>query len=67
MLRGVTEMTQVTEGMKADQVGAEHPGNQFTAAGVTTENLIGRKGCVQEKPNPQVGAAIFSRAGRSIS
>src|SRR5262249_28112069 len=53
-LHRVAEMTQVTEGMKADQIRTEHPGHQFAAPGVTAENLVSWKRRVQEKANAQI-------------
>src|SRR6266403_711481 len=55
-LDGAAEMPQIPEGVKPNPVRAQHSRNQFASARMATENLVGWKGCVQEKPNFEVGS-----------
>src|SRR6266446_1260454 len=62
-LDGAAEMPQIPEGVKPNPVRAQHSRNQFASARMATENLVGWKGCVQEKPNFEVGSRRSQHRG----
>ena len=55
-LDGAAEMPQIPEGVKPNPVRAQHSRNQFASARMASENFVGGKGRVQEKPNSEVGS-----------
>ena len=60
-------MPHVTESMKADQIGAEHAGDQFVALRMTAEVSNDGNGVCRKKPIFSSGMAACSIAGTSMS